>query len=274
MTVYAIQNQWGGNAAPWHEGGILNIGNRDQQRPIALEIQSGDGGTRFSGTMTYQNEGPIGVRATLVTTNCYRVENQWGGKDAPWHDAGLFLLGARNGQNAVAFDLHSKDGGETLTGTMTYQGEGPIGVKGAVTNGVTYDASNQWGGKDAPWHAGGQWVIGCRGTKQPVIALDVTSSDGGRTLAGTMAYQNEGPIGFRGTLIMANTYSVVNQWGGKDEPWHPGGTWVLGSRTNQGVVSIQATREGDDLDGQMTYQGEGPIGLELQPSVQKALATA
>ncbi|MCH3005819.1 hypothetical protein K3W96_14900, partial [Listeria monocytogenes] len=81
-----------------------------------------------TGTMTYQGEGPIGLRATRVTENCYHAENQWGGKDAPWHDAGLFLLGARDGQNAVAFDLTSHDG-QTVTGTMTYAGEGPIGVK-------------------------------------------------------------------------------------------------------------------------------------------------
>ena len=79
MAVYTIQNQWGGNSAPWHDGGVFNIGNRDQQLPIALKITSGDGGKTFTGTMTYVGEGPIGTRATLVTTNCYQVENQWGG---------------------------------------------------------------------------------------------------------------------------------------------------------------------------------------------------
>lgn len=34
---------------------------------------------------------------------------------------------------------------------------------------------------------------------QAVIALDVRSTDKGQTLNGTMTYNNEGPIGFRGT---------------------------------------------------------------------------
>ena len=274
MTVYNIQNQWGGSTAPWHDGGVLNIGNRADQLPIALKIQSGDGGLGFSGTMTYHGEGPIGLRATRVTENCYHAENQWGGSSAPWHDAGLFLLGARDGQNAVAFDLSSADG-KALTGTMTYAGEGPIGVKGALSPGHAFDATNQWGGDSAPWHQGGQWVIGCR-PEQAVVALDVSSPDGGRSLTGTMTYAGEGPIGFRGTRTMANTYSVVNQWGGDHAPWHPGGDWVLGCRGKQGVVAIAAKGDGHGhgLHGTMTYTGEGKIGLALVPSVVKVAEPA
>jgi hypothetical protein len=273
MTIYATQNQWGGNSAPWHDGGLLSIGNRAGQNPIALQIQSGDGGKSFTGTMTYVGEGPIGVRATLVTTNCYQVENQWGGSSAPWHDAGLFLLGARNGQNAVAFDLKSSDGGQTLTGTMTYAGEGPIGVKGSVSSGTGFNATNQWGGNSAPWHQGGLWVLGCR-PDQPVVALDITSADNGRTLTGTMTYSGEGPIGFKATQTMADTYSVLNQWGGDQAPWHDGGIWVIGCRGTQGVVAVKATGSGDGLSGTMTYAGEGPIGLNLVPAVAEALADA
>jgi len=273
MTAYTIQNQWGGNSAPWHDGGVFNIGNRADQLPIALKIQSGDGGKTFNGTMTYAGEGPIGFRATLVTTNCYQIENQWGGNSAPWHDAGLFLLGARDGQNAVAFDLQSKDGGKTLTGTMTYAGEGPIGVRGEVSDGLAFNATNQWGGNSAPWHQGGQWILGCR-PKQAVVAIDVTSPDNGKTLVGTMTYAGEGPIGFRGTRTMSDTYSIVNQWGGSSAPWHPGGTWVIGCRGPQGIVAVKATGDAKGLNGTMTYAGEGPIGLKLAPSTVKALTPA
>lgn len=265
MTIYATQNQWGGDSAPWHDGGLLNIGNRGNQNPVALAISSGDGGRTFTGTMTYEGEGPIGVRATLVTTNCYQVENQWGGDSAPWHNAGLFLLGARNGQNAVAFDLQSNDGGATLTGSMTYAGEGPIGVKGSVSDGTAFNATNQWGGNSAPWHQGGLWILGCR-PDQPIAALDITSPDNGKTLTGSMTYSGEGPIGFKATQTMANTYSVLNQWGGDSAPWHPGGTWVIGCRGTQGVVAVNVTGTGAALEGSMTYAGEGPIGLELVPA--------
>lgn len=272
MAVYNIQNQWGGSSAPWNEGGVFNIGNRGNQLPVALNLNSGDGGNSFTGTMTYQGEGPIGCRATLVTTNCYQVENQWGGDSAPWHDAGLFLLGARQGQNAVAFDLSSGDNGQTLGGTMTYSGEGPIGVQGALSEGQAFNATNQWGGNSAPWNQGGLWVIGCR-ANQPVVAIDVTSDDNGQTLNGTMTYFDEGPIGFAATRIMADTYAVQNQWGGNDAPWNPGGNWVIGCRGDQGVVAVNVTG-GGGLSGTMTYNGEGPIGLNLELASANATADA
>jgi len=266
MSLYNVQNQWGGNSAPWQAGGIFNIGNREGQLPIALQITSNDGGKTFSGTMTYVNEGPIGFRGTLVTMNTYQCENQWGGNNAPWHDAGLFLLGARSGQNAVAFDIKSTDGGKSFSGTMTYAGEGPIGFKGVHAEGYAYTALNQWGGNSAPWNPGGEWVLGCR-ANQLVVALNVISGDNGKSLTGTMTYAGEGPIGFRGTLTMANTYQVENQWGGNNAPWQPGGQFVIGCRGSQGVVAVNATSsDGKNLNGTMTYAGEGAIGLQLKPS--------
>jgi OAA-family lectin sugar binding domain len=274
MSLYNVQNQWGGNNAAWHPGGIFNIGNRGSQLPIALQITSNNNGTTFTGTMTYVNEGPIGVRATLVTMDTYHVENQWGGPTAPWHDAGFFLLGARNGQNPVAFDIKSSDNGKTFTGTMTYAGEGPIGFQGVLTEGYAYNAANQWGGPSAPSHPGGQWVLGCR-ANQPVVALAISSSDNGKTLTGTMTYAGEGPIGFRGTRTMANTYQVENQWGGSSAPWHPGGQFVIGCRGDaQGVVAVNAqSTDGINLNGTMTYYGEGPIGLSLSAAVAAGAVT-
>ncbi len=231
MAVFNIQNQWGGNSAPWHEGGVLNIGNRVDQPLLALSIQSSDGGLSFTGTQTYQDEGPIGLRATRVTENTYHAENQWGGTSAPWHDAGVFLLGAREGQNAIAFDIASTDG-ETLTGTMTYAGEGPIGVKGVRSSGLAFDATNQWGGTSAPWHQGGQWVLGCR-PDQSVTALDLTSTDDGKTVTGTMIYAGEGRSGSAvraswPTPTLSTTNGVAMQHPGM--PAAPGCLAVAASR--------------------------------------------
>jgi len=64
--------------------------------------------------------------------NLYEVENQWGGSSAPWHPGGTWAIGSRPDQHVVAVDVKSQDAGETLTGTMTYAGEGPIGFKGAL----------------------------------------------------------------------------------------------------------------------------------------------
>jgi hypothetical protein len=127
----------------------------------------------------------------------YKVENQWGGSSAPWHDAGVWTLGSRADQGLVAVDITSGDGGKNFSGTITYAGEGPIGFKGEQTSPNTYDTQNQWGGSSAPWHPGGTWVIGQR-SGQNVIALKVTSGDGGKSLNGTNTYAGEGPVGFKG----------------------------------------------------------------------------
>ncbi len=80
--------------------------------------------------MTYEGEGPIGFIGKLTGCNNYRVENSWGGSGG--HDGGLWVIGSRCGQNVVAVDVKSEDGGQTLTGTMTYKGEGPIGFDGKL----------------------------------------------------------------------------------------------------------------------------------------------
>lgn len=53
-----------------------------------------------------------------------------------------------------------------------------------------YNVENQWGSADAPWHPGGTWVLGDQ-PDQRVVALSVTSADGGETLVGTMTYTGE-----------------------------------------------------------------------------------
>ena len=38
-----------------------------------------------------------------------------------------------------------------------------------------------------------------------------------------------------------NLHHVQNQWGGAAAPWHEGGVWVIGGRTNQQVVALDIT---------------------------------
>ncbi|MEO0538805.1 MAG: SUMF1/EgtB/PvdO family nonheme iron enzyme [Cyanobacteria bacterium P01_A01_bin.123] len=128
--LYQVENQWGGNNAPWHNGGTWVMGCRHNQNIVAINIKSDDGGKTFHGNMTYADEGPIGFRATLSDGNNYAVENQWGGDNAPWHNGGQWIIGGRSTQNVIELKVKSDDGGNTLNGTMTYEGEGPIGFKG------------------------------------------------------------------------------------------------------------------------------------------------
>lgn len=268
MALYNVLNQWGGENAAWHAAGIFNIGNRSGQLPVALAAKSGDGGRNFAGVITYVGETPIGFRARLDTMNTYFVEDRSAGSNTAWHDAGLFLLGSRTGQNVVALDFKSPDAGETLRGSITYTGEGPIGFEARAASGLAYNGQNQWGGPKAPWHQGGQWAIGGR-PGQDVLSIDVESGDGGRTLAGTVAYTSEGPVGFKARLTeCANTYAAEQQAGGPNAAWAPGGLWVIGCRgSTQGVVALRAARvRGSDLAGTMSYAGEGLIGVTLARS--------
>lgn len=133
MSTYTVQNQWGGSNAAWNPGGQWSVGNRPNQTIVALSAKSTDGGKTLTGTTTYAGEGPIGFKATLSGDNHYTVQNQWGGPSAPWQPGGEWTLGARQNQGVVAIDITSSDGGKTLTGTITYAGEGPIGFRGTLS---------------------------------------------------------------------------------------------------------------------------------------------
>lgn len=104
---------------------------------------------------------------------------------------------------------------------------------------------------------------------QVVEDLNVTSPDQGKSLLGTMIYAGEAPIAFRAIRTMANTYSVLNQWGGSNAPWHPGGTWILGGRGTQGLAHIDMSGDARGLQGTMAYVGEDEIGLSLEPAISQ-----
>ncbi|MFZ1772122.1 MAG: choice-of-anchor Q domain-containing protein, partial [Caldilinea sp.] len=128
-NLYNVENQWGGDDASWNPGGVWVIGGRADQRVVALTATSYDGGENLVGTMTYAGEDPIGFRAVRTAPNTYAVEIQWGGDDAPWNPEGVWVLGNRDEQNVVDIAIASEDGGSTLAGAITYDGEEPIGFR-------------------------------------------------------------------------------------------------------------------------------------------------
>jgi hypothetical protein len=261
MAQYLVENQWGGSSAAWNPGGLWSLGSRFNQALVDVDLRSSDGGKTLTGTITYAGEGPIGFRAEQTGQNYYSVQNQWGGSSAPWNPGGVWVIGGRDKQGVVELKINSSDNGKTFTGTTTYAGEGPIGFKGGLSNG--YKVENQWGGSTAPWNAGGEWVLGGR-AGQNVIAVEATSTDGGKTLTGTNTYVGEGPIGFRATQVSQSQYTVENQWGGSSAPWNPGGVWTIGGRDTQSVVAlkINSSDGGKTFSGTNTYNNEGPIGFK------------
>src|SRR3989338_1545983 len=127
-TIHIVQNQWGGNSAPWNPGGTWIIGCRVGQHVVDVNVTSADGGNSLTGTMTYNGEGPIGFKSQQSAGGVYNAQNQWGGDSAPWHPGGTWVMGCRDGQNVMEVKISSADGGKTFSGSMTYAGEGPIGL--------------------------------------------------------------------------------------------------------------------------------------------------
>ncbi len=266
MAIYSVKNQWGGPNKPWHDGGIWILGCRTDQKVIQINITSEDHGKTFTGEMVYEGEGTIGIKATQIGGNNYQVENQWGGSEAEWHPGGNWIIGGRDNQTVV--ELHvSNINSNNLIGSMTYDGEGPIAFEGAVDKGTSYTVENQWGGDSAAWNLAGTVLLGTRPGQKPVD-FDISSADDGKNLTGTMTYDGEGPIGFKAELISANNYTVENQWGGDEAPWHEAGTMIIGARDGQNVVSMKISSDdnGDTFTGQMTYKGEGEIGVKAAVS--------
>jgi hypothetical protein len=132
MSTYDVENQWGGNSAPWHPGGTWQLGARSEQNVVAIDVKSNDNGQTLQGTMTYAGEGPIGFKANQIGPNKYNVENQWGGNTAPWRPGGTWVIGGRSDQHVIQLNVTSNNNGSTLDGSMTYNGEGAIGFKGII----------------------------------------------------------------------------------------------------------------------------------------------
>ncbi len=127
--VFYTENQWGADDAEWNPGGVWVLGGRPDQQVASVAAESADEGMTLEGKVTYEGEGPIGFRATHLVSNVYIVENQWSGDDSEWQPGGYWLLGGRDEQKVVGIDIAAVD--NSLEGTITYAGEGPIRFTGA-----------------------------------------------------------------------------------------------------------------------------------------------
>jgi len=62
--TYSVKYQWGGDSAPWNQGGHFILGDRPNQALIGFHAHSGDNGKTLHGTAQYTGEGPIGFQGT------------------------------------------------------------------------------------------------------------------------------------------------------------------------------------------------------------------
>lgn len=229
----------------------------DKANVIAIDIKSENGGKSLFGTMSYSEGDPIAIFSELHATNGagnVAVENQL---DKVWEPAGRWVIGGRRRQNVISLELTSSDNGKTLDGTMAYDGENEIRVHSTRTNGVAYDVDNQMGG---PFQGDGAWVLGTRGDKkQYLVGVDIATRNNGRTLDGTITYDREGPLRFRATQLVDNSYQTEVYFG---DDWHEDGIWLIGSREKRVTqVTIESRDRGQTLSGLLEYDGEDPVGF-------------
>lgn len=128
---YQVQIQRGGS---WQEDGMWAIGRYDSNKTGVINsiyLKSNDGGQTLNGNL-YDNvpdELSVSVspcQATRSNDNYYTVVES----AAPSSREFTWVLGSRTDKHVIAINVESKDGGQTLNGTITYQGEEPIGFKG------------------------------------------------------------------------------------------------------------------------------------------------
>lgn len=138
QNQYNVEVRWANDPA-WHSQGTWVIGGRTNQHPIELRFASGngadktDGGKTFMGQVKYdQKEGMLSLKALRTEDNTFSVVTKKGNND--WINDGNWVIGGRENQGVVKFDAKSTDGGKTLTGKMTYAGEGPIEFKATMIN--------------------------------------------------------------------------------------------------------------------------------------------
>jgi phospholipase C len=136
---YQVQIQRGGS---WQEDGMWAIGRRfDSDKTDVINqiyITSNDGGQTLNGNFrdTVPDELSVSVsrcQATHSSGNYYTVVETAAQSSRKF----TWVLGSRTDKHVIAIDVESRDGGKTLNGTITYQGEEPIGFKGVRVEGST-----------------------------------------------------------------------------------------------------------------------------------------
>ena len=237
--------------------------------PVAIvqtiNIASPDGGNTLTGSVQFVNADQVTYYGSLNGGNAGSNVNsryQTNSSSSVYTPGGRWVIGARDAQHVISLDLSSSDNGNSLQGSMTYAGEGPIGFTAARKNElVAYDVQNSYG-NEADVN-GGIWALGSRGdVGQRVVAVDIDSEDGGATFSGTITYSGEGPIGFKATRTTGNTYKTENQFGGAGAPWYDGGYWLIGGRNQRCVeLKVFSADDGESLIGVMAYLSEGSISF-------------
>lgn len=150
----------------------------------------------FTGPLSEPSTAQWIVSSDNFVENLYHVQNQWGDLSAPWHEGGIFKIGNRSRQAVIALNLQSPDDGNTLIGSVTYEGEAPVALVALRLRQNIYSVevgAGEASNKQLVWD--GEWQLGFR-SSQSVVAMAVQADEEG-LLVGTISYSGEYPVRFR-----------------------------------------------------------------------------
>lgn len=184
----------------------------------------------------------------------YQVENKLE-DNTSWNTGGTWILGNRKDQYLTKINISSNNSGESFIGTVAYNDGKLLNFRARLDIDNMYRAEIRSRDSINSWQSDGIWVIGNR-KKQRCTELNISSGNGENILVGTVKYEGEDKIDFKGNYI--SSYSIENHWGKDTAPWHFGGVWVLSSRINQKVRAIDIISEddGESFSGSIQYSGE------------------
>lgn len=130
--LYRVQSQWGDE---WHEEGLFKIGDAQDGSIIALSCELDDQGDTLFGTVTYvatDKEEPSKKKefqAIPRSENVYDIKIGESESPTKWLPRGQWLLGTRKHQKIIAMAIDSNNDGRILSGTVMYEGEGPMNFR-------------------------------------------------------------------------------------------------------------------------------------------------
>ncbi len=148
----------------------------------------------------------------------YRVTNQRVHNSVPLSDGGIFKIVDSPDKRVTALRIISTDQGQTLFGTVCYNGEGPSGSNNFQAT-HQHLAQNDYEVTINGVLSSDRWRLGARDA-QRVIAINIHIDRDEGTLKGQMIYTGEAPINIVGKLEIRRS----------DDVPQPG--WVKG-RTNR-----------------------------------------
>ena len=120
-------------------------------------------------------------------------------------------------------------------------------------NSVPVNTYYVWGQLDEKWVDLGVFAIS--GDSEPIVALNVNSTNEGDALTGTISYKGKAPVTIEATRIKQNEYKLTNP---VESKWH------LGGRDDRKIININVSSpdNGQTFYGTITYAGESAIAFK------------